>query len=126
MSVMTMVTTLVAYVAGPMSGYVNKNFGSFYHASFVLAFMGIDGDKLNPANKESENTGASWEEFMMMDAKLVRSADIVVLLENWERSKGACMEVKMATVWGIPVFELKGSTLVRVPDAYARSIGMYN
>ena len=100
------------YIAGPMSGYPQFNFPAFQEAATTLRGQGME--ILSPAEMDDPETvkltmasahgvvqtdlhGLTWGDFLARDVKIV--ADIatgVVVLHNWERSKGARLEVANA------------------------------
>lgn len=105
---------VIVYLAGPMTGYVDKNFPRFYEVAGVLEGMGFVVH--NPADMENTEVELTWEEYMAMDAELVGEADMVVLLENWRDSKGARAEVEMARDQDMPVYEYVDGGLVLLVD----------
>ncbi len=102
------------YISGPMTGYDGHNFEAFDAAEMVLSRMGFQ--VLSPAQEgDLDNEGlstATREEFMRRDIDWVLSADRVVVLDGWEMSRGARIEVAVAREIGLPIFRLEGKKLV--------------
>lgn len=90
-------TTL--YVAGPMTGYPDFNYKAFHDASAQLRVLGFEVE--NPA--ENHPPVQTWLAFMRMSLVQISKADGIAVLPGWEGSKGAKIEVQLATDLGIPV-----------------------
>lgn len=88
----------VLYLSGPMTGHEEFNFPHFNDVARKLRFLGFP--VLNPADFGSDGT---HKECVARDLGLVAHADIVVLLEGWEASKGAGTEIDVAIGLGIPL-----------------------
>ena len=85
------------YVAGKITG--NPRYREqFANAQMVLEHMGYV--VLNPATLPS---GMEYEQYMMIGMAMVGSADMVVMLPDWRRSKGAKMERRRAIESGKPI-----------------------
>lgn len=94
---------LTLYISGPMSGYPEHNFPLFKYAEKVLRQCGFE--VLNPA-AGGEKEGWDWQDYLRMDVQLVAQADGLAMLQNWELSKGACLEVYLAHQLNMPVLTL--------------------
>ena len=116
------------YIAGPMSGYEEWNFPAFFKAEEELKLLGVD--VINPAHNdgtdiekalESARFGKrDWAWYMRRDLAYVMECDTICVLEGWQKSKGASLEVKVARALGMPVLTLeKGKLVPRV-----RAIGL--
>src|SRR5690242_12716158 len=97
------------YLAGPMSGIPDFNRPAFLVAADILREQGFQ--VMTPADLYS---GDSWEEGMRHDIPAMLSCDLVSLLEGWERSRGARLEVFIARELGIRVETLQ-ETLLSLP-----------
>ena len=53
------------------------------------------------------NPKAKWEDFMTEDLKALRTCTHIVLLEDWEESKGAKMEKAEAEKMGLEIMHLR-------------------
>jgi hypothetical protein len=113
-----MSTEKIYYLAGPMSGIEQFNYPQFFSVAARLRRAGFL--VVNPAEQDtpevmrtvmssedgdlSKVDAPSWGEFLAHDVKLVAdSVDAIVVLPGWEKSKGACTEVFIATLLGKPV-----------------------
>lgn len=109
------------YIAGPMRGYPHFNFPAFDAMEAQLVDMGHQ--PFNPAWRDREVDGfdpvalSGWEDlsglgFSLRNALgadlewICRHAEGIVVLDGWERSKGATAEVAVARALSIPVLRL--------------------
>lgn len=81
------------YVAGPMTGLPNFNYDAFHDAAGRLREMGHEVE--NPA--ENVNESGEWIEWMKLALAQVLRCDGIALLDGWESSAGATLEVHVAT-----------------------------
>ncbi len=104
----------ILYVSGPMTGYDGHNFDAFDSTERVLERMGYS--VFSPAQDgdlDSDGEGTKTREaFMRRDIDWVLQADGVVVLDGWEMSRGARIEVAVAREIGLPIFRLEGEELV--------------
>jgi hypothetical protein len=111
------------YIAGPMSGYEEWNFPAFFKAEEELQSIGID--VINPAHNDGPNLeeamksagtperpNHTWAWYMRRDLPHVMECDAICVLEGWQKSKGASLEVHVARALGMPVLTLKEGKLV--------------
>lgn len=92
---MTIMTVL--YIAGPMTGKPFNNYPAFDAAEDVLTKKGFVVE--NPAN----NPGSTWEDFLRASLVQIARSDGVALLPGWSESRGACLEVHVASVLSMPI-----------------------
>jgi len=92
------------YLSGPMRGYEEFNYPAFHYAAFNLRAKGYE--VLNPAESFDGDTTLPFEVYMEEDKRLVAKADAVALLEGWEKSEGAAIEMETARLRGIPCYLL--------------------
>lgn len=110
------------YIAGPMSGVANFNFPLFFETEEKLKELGYE--VINPAHNDGktleealamagtpERPNNSWGYYMRRDLPHVLSVDALCVLPNWQRSKGASLEVHVAEALGLPIFVLKDDVL---------------
>lgn len=83
----------VLYIAGPMSGYPDKNEHLFLHAEERLRSLGYD--VRNPLSVEGDGK-SPWTWYMREGIKLLLESDAVAVLDDWECSMGARLEVQIA------------------------------
>lgn len=98
MSELTRMPTL--YISGPMTGYPDHNFPMFDWVEAALQHVGYR--TLNPATKGIVPDW-TWEDYLRHDLRQVLDADGVAVLDGWECSRGARLEVTTAQALGIPV-----------------------
>jgi hypothetical protein len=111
------------YIAGPMSGYKDWNFPAFFEAERQLLALGYE--VINPAHNDGatvqealESAGSPdrpnnmWAWYMRRDLPHVMEVDALCVLPGWQNSKGAKLEVHVATAIGIPLMVLKDGKLV--------------
>jgi nucleoside 2-deoxyribosyltransferase len=105
---MTRTRPTTIYVAGPMTGIPEFNYPAFNSAAERL--RGLGHRVLNPADSEDYNptpgTPQAWDWYMRHALRMVLQADALALLPGWETSRGATLEVDVATALGIPVKRL--------------------
>ena len=105
------------YLAGPMRGRLYYNFLAFDEAAQHLRRLGAD--VISPADMDREAgfdatklpLDHDWTAYskhfdkrmcVLRDVKALVSADAIVMLENWEQSSGALLEVGLGRWLGIP------------------------
>ena len=86
---------MTAYIAGPITKRLNTYQYAFADAEMVLNYLGYK--VLNPAWLPK---GLKDEDYQRIDDAMLQTADVVVLLKGWERSKGARREVRLAESLG--------------------------
>lgn len=106
------------YIAGPMRGKDFFNFAEFDRVAGVIEELGhvpvSPADLSRNAVRDKGlatgiegNYGApnfAIEDFMEKDIRAMRDVDGIVLLDGWENSKGAAVELAYARYRGIPVY----------------------
>lgn len=108
------------YIAGPMTGKEHHNFSAFFEAEEQLVKMGYqplnpawnNGKTLEEAIANVDEDGRSWLEYMRKDMVYLSQADLIVVLDGWRESRGACFEVDVANALNIPVMIIKDNRLV--------------
>jgi hypothetical protein len=90
------------YVAGPMSGLPEHNFPAFHDAAARLRALGYD--VLNPAEQDfNDDLTKPWDFYLRRDIPLLCQCDAVALLDGFERSKGALLELHIASKLGMEI-----------------------
>jgi hypothetical protein len=127
------------YLAGPMSGVPQHNLPLFYKVAKELRDKGykiispaeLDDDEvvkaaLNDLNGDihvgngSKIAGYTWGDFLARDVKVVADmCDGIILLPNWEKSKGARLECFVAVSCGYPMLEYRGGELWPIDNEFA-------
>lgn len=92
------------YLSGPMTGLPEYNYPAFREASKKLREFGHV--VFDPSEAFEGKTDLPKEVYMRKDIEMLLQANVVALLEGWEESKGAQLEVEVARQCGIPVILL--------------------
>jgi hypothetical protein len=104
-------TTEIAYISGKITGLVDLNIPKFQKAEAKLIQMGFK--TVNPHNIE-HNHDKKWNSYMKKCLAALQGCDLVVVLDDWQKSRGACIEIWTAEWVDIPVFDLKTFTPVKL------------
>lgn len=102
------------YIAGPMTGRPNFNYDLFFKAERHVVNNGLPGvdaliSVLNPARHFAGRQDLPKREYLAKALEVVNTADGVLLLQDWETSEGARLEVTAALSRGADFFVLGGS-----------------
>lgn len=90
------------YIAGPMTGLPGKNLRTFMAAEEMLHACGYEVE--NPARNEAEDgEDADWIDYMRLSLVQLSKSDGIAVLSEWEKSKGARIEVELFTSLDLPV-----------------------
>lgn len=90
------------FISGPMSGYDNYNFPAFYAAEEKFKAQGYE--VVNPARLfENVEVIPSWEECMRITLRGLIECSAIHILDGWEFSRGASIEVSLASQLGYKV-----------------------
>lgn len=102
------------YISGPMSDVENLNFEEFEKAEVKMKSFGFE--VYNPhkffelETKEFHESlkglskNETWIKYMKVDLiKMLKECEFVLALNNWERSRGATLELFIAKSLGMPV-----------------------
>lgn len=90
------------YVSGPMSNIPNKNHELFCDVSWKLRKLGYR--VVNPAENDFGSTHRTWAWYMKLDLGNVVKCHAIAVLPDWEKSRGAVIEIAMAERLEIPIF----------------------
>ncbi|HEY3432518.1 MAG TPA: DUF4406 domain-containing protein [Rhodocyclaceae bacterium] len=88
------------YISGPMSGLPEHNFPAFHAEAARLRDLGYE--VVNPAEIQVPE-GADWHACLRLDLKELLDCDGLVLIDGWEDSNGAHLEMHLAHRVGIKV-----------------------
>lgn len=98
--------SLKVFIAGPMRGYDNYNFPEFDRLEKILEDNGIEC--VNPGRisrkfKEADvNSDMSiYNEMVRQQQEAERTCNAILLLDGWQWSRGARLEVKTAAELGM-------------------------
>lgn len=92
-----MSTTVLTYLAGPMSGYPEHNFPAFQRYAAMLRAQGINivsPAEVNPAPEVAR--GMPWSYYMRRDICAMMECGEIILMPRWKHSKGARLEFQLA------------------------------
>ena len=92
--------TKKVYISGPMTGRPDKNIDEFNKAEDLLLKAGYE--VLNPTSNGLADT-ALYEDHMRADLRMLTMADALAFLPDWEKSRGARLEIEIAHLLNIPV-----------------------
>lgn len=92
--------TPLIYLAGPMTGLPEFNYPLFISTAQRLRRAGFT--VVNPAENGLPAT-APWAAHMRRDLHAMLDCQGVALLPDWQASRGACLEVEVATALSMPV-----------------------
>jgi hypothetical protein len=93
------------YLAGPMTGYEEHNFPAFEKLAAHLRQHGHI--VVNPAELEALETGPrkEWAYYLKRDLKELLTCDHIAVMPNWQRSRGATLEVYVGWRLGFKIIE---------------------
>lgn len=93
------------YLAGPMGGYPEHNFPLFKEAA---SYLRAAGNMILSPHEVPENIPgkAEWADCLKRDLALLLRCSAVYVLWGWEQSKGATLELMIASTLGMPVYQL--------------------
>jgi hypothetical protein len=88
------------YIAGPMTGLPRKNFPAFAKAAKALR---RHYEVISPAELDVNLPETTWAACLKRDIRELITCDGVATLSNWRKSRGANLEVHIATQLGLVV-----------------------
>lgn len=91
------------YIAGPMTGLPEFNYPAFNEAARQLRALGFEVE--NPADNPPPPCG-TWKGYMRLAVRQLALCDRVVLLPQWQDSRGACAEFSLAKDLGLQILTL--------------------
>lgn len=88
------------YISGKITGEPNykEKFEKAVHFLIKNSKTICGEDKITPYNPASLNLpkNATWKDYMNYDLKILLDCDAIYMLENWQESKGARLELIVA------------------------------
>lgn len=92
---------LSIYIAGPMTGLPEFNYPAFHAAEKML--NGIGFHAVSPARLFEGQLGLPWTTYMRAGVKALCDCQLVYALCGHETSRGAQVELALASTLGIPI-----------------------
>lgn len=93
------------YISGKITGVADGNQRKFNQAEHYLIFTeGPEATILNP-HKLPHIHDKSWTSYMKEDLRYLLACTCVFALDDWKQSRGAVIEVLLADIVKIPVYE---------------------
>ena len=92
------------YLSGPMTGLPGHNFPAFHAEAARLRALGYT--VVNPAEINHVRPG-DWHQCLRADLKALLDCDAIVLLDGWETSQGAHLELHVAHRVGLEVLQAR-------------------
>jgi hypothetical protein len=90
-----------AYLAGPMTGYVDYNYPAFHQAAAYYRATGVD--IVSPAELHGQDFGKTWDKYLAADLAALDTCGTIILLRGWQDSRGAKVELCSAIARGLDV-----------------------
>lgn len=113
-------TMTIVYIAGPMTGHEDFNYPAFHAAGDMLAEYGFNF--ISGAHKGGEcdtppapGEEKPWKDYMRKAVQDLSYCDLIYLLDGWEDSRGARLEVEIAQSIGIPRLILEDLSKPKTP-----------
>lgn len=92
------------YLSGPMTGLPNFNYAAFNIAAKILRHRNFD--LINPAENFDGRDDLPREDYMRQDIKHLLECDAIILINGWEKSRGAKLELEVARQLGLEIYTL--------------------
>ena len=92
------------YLSGPMTGYKDFNYPKFNEVATKIRNK-YGASVFNPATNFEGRTDLPRKTYMREDIEQVLQAEAIVLLDGWEKSKGARLEYEIALELEIPIYK---------------------
>ena len=90
----------VIYLSGPMTGLPDCNYPAFHAAAARLRALGYRVE--NPAENPTPACGGTWEGWMRLALRQQLRCDAVAFLPDWQASRGARAEYRLAMLLKMP------------------------
>ncbi len=88
------------YISGPMTGMPELNFPAFHAEAARLTSLGYD--VVNPAELNPD-PAMGWHECMRRDLAALLTCDALALMDGWQKSDGAHLEMHVAHRVGMEI-----------------------
>lgn len=112
-----MIKRIAVYVSGPIAGMPRKNQDAFNEAAALLSNAGFS--VVNPLEVNPIDSELPREECLRNDLlAMMTLCSAMVLLPGWEKSRGALLEITVATQIGIEIYPSVAAFLSAMNDPY--------
>lgn len=88
------------YISGPMTGLPEYNFPAFHAEADRLRALGFE--VVNPADLNPD-PATTWHECLRNDLAALLTCDAIALLDGWQNSTGAHLEMHVAHRIGMKI-----------------------
>ena len=88
------------YISGPMTGMPRLNFPAFHAEAARLTTLGYE--VVNPADLNPDQE-MCWHECMRRDLAALLTCDSLALMDGWQKSAGAHLEMYVAHRVGMEI-----------------------
>jgi len=95
------------YISGPMTGIPEQNYPAFNAEAMRLRGLGYD--VVNPADINPDPK-TKWHECMRRDLAELLTCDALALMDGWQKSAGAHLEMHVAHRVGMEIVIAKEVT----------------
>lgn len=99
----------IVYISGKMTGLPDLNRAKFNAARILIESVyskGKDLKVVNPHELDHSRHDGSYSGFMCEDLKWVIPAKEIAVLDDWQKSRGAIVEVLLADFLGKRIFSV--------------------
>lgn len=103
------------YLSGPMTGLPEHNFPAFNAEAARLRALGYD--VVNPVDINPD-PGKSWHECLRADLAALLTCDTLALLDGWQGSTGAHLEMHVAHRIAMPIVIAADVVKARPPEQW--------
>lgn len=91
------------YIAGPMTLFKEQDWNRAAFADMAKRLRDAGIDTINPHELHDADENVPWHHYMRRDLTELMKCTRVVLLPDWDRSRGARLEYNVATALGMHV-----------------------
>ena len=91
------------YIAGKMTGLPDFNHPAFHDMELKLSSMGFE--VRSPARIDGGSTDRPRKFYLRKAIKMLLGCESVVMLDGWDESAGACLELDIAMEMGMDVYD---------------------